>query len=123
MTGQLTSLHTEKFPKPLISILQTHLKGGTRSSIDCLFLIQRSYQRFPVLYENQKGKKRSVRSGVKLSCHALMGTFIQADSVTAAGGHVVTFISRVIAAFYCRQALPITITRRIRLLLMSRVHV
>lgn len=50
-----------------------------------------------------------------------MGAFIRADSVTAAGGHVVTFISRVIADFYCCQALPITITRHIRLLLMSRV--
>lgn len=36
---------------------------------------------------------------------------------------MVTFISREIADFYCRQALPITITRHIRLLLMSRVKI
>lgn len=70
MTGQLTSLHTEKFPKPLV-YTNTHLKGGIRSSIDYQFLIQWKGVISAFLYymKIRKGKKKCpVRSEVELSC-------------------------------------------------------
>lgn len=59
MTGQLTSLHTQKNSQSLLS-LQTHTFKRRNSQLNWLPVphsVERSYQRFPVLYENQKGKK------------------------------------------------------------------
>lgn len=71
MTGQLTSLHTQKNSRSLLS-LQTHTFKRRNSQLNWLPVphsVERSYQRFPVLYENQKGKKEvEVRSEVELSC-------------------------------------------------------
>lgn len=71
MTGQLTSLHTQKNSQSLLSLFYKHLKGGTRSSIDCLFLIQWKGVISAFLYymKIRKGKKKCpVRSEVELSC-------------------------------------------------------